>query len=85
MAGGDEPLEEAAVVRGAPAVRAIDMKSLPSVRLRTFGGDASAHRKWRREAEDAQLLHAIPPERMATLLFLTLEPGNFEICWFIWS
>eukprot|EP00971_Amphidinium_carterae_P273879 5435643-Amphidinium_carterae.1 len=60
---------------GVPGARALDMKSLPSVKLRTFGGDHSAYREWRREAEAAQLLYAIPAERMATLIFLSLEPG----------
>eukprot|EP00971_Amphidinium_carterae_P133818 2650902-Amphidinium_carterae.1 len=63
------------MVPEVPAARALDMKSLPSVKLRTFGGDHAAYREWRREAEAAQLLYQIPDERMSTLIFLSLEPG----------
>eukprot|EP00971_Amphidinium_carterae_P349930 6491302-Amphidinium_carterae.1 len=74
MAGEEnESFEDASAAQGA---RTLDVKSsLPSVRLRSFNGEHAAYREWRREAEAAQLLYNIPPERMATLLFLSLEPG----------
>eukprot|EP00971_Amphidinium_carterae_P340188 6478394-Amphidinium_carterae.2 len=48
---------------------------LPSLKLRTFGGQRKEYREWKRETQALQLLYQVPAARMATLVYLALEPG----------
>eukprot|EP00971_Amphidinium_carterae_P101619 2011585-Amphidinium_carterae.1 len=48
---------------------------LPSLKLRTFSGQRKEYREWKRETQALQLLYQVPAARMATLVYLALEPG----------
>eukprot|EP00971_Amphidinium_carterae_P160702 3186345-Amphidinium_carterae.1 len=48
---------------------------MPSVKLRRFSGLQAEYAEWQREAQATQMLYNISEERMAVLLFLSLDSG----------
>eukprot|EP00971_Amphidinium_carterae_P025879 510436-Amphidinium_carterae.1 len=54
----------------------IEMKGsgLPSIKPRTFGGQRKEYREWKRETQSLQFLYQVPEARMATLVYVALEP-----------
>ena len=48
----------------------------PMIQIRTFDGDATQYKEWRREVEASAFLYSVPERQLAGLVYLALAPGD---------
>ena len=49
---------------------------MPKIHIRSFDGDSSAYKEWRREIDATQFLYEVPESQLAGLVYLALAPGE---------
>ena len=59
---------------GDPTAGAAFGTGHPKIRIRTFTGDPSEYREWRREVETSAFLFSVPEKQLAGLVYLALSP-----------